>query len=266
MANDSGFGRLTQAWQVSHSTDVVELAKRGFGALARRAGWPVAADRGRVLWLHADMASFTNPSHPATLASLRSAGLTYRIGGLVPALTEDLERLLQHHRPRLLVADVQWCNIVGPRVLRQLHRHMPHIDWILCWDEVSPRWLETLVCTGARGAVMDDADEAELARTFDAVLAGEVWLPRRVLQWLYATIVDAPSHVEGESTQPFSSSLPATDSRLTAREAEVVNLLRQGLTNHQIGDRLGVSINTVKKHVASAYEKRGIRSRRQTLE
>jgi two-component system, NarL family, nitrate/nitrite response regulator NarL len=91
-------------------------------------------------------------------------------------------------------------------------------------------------------------------------------LPRRVMQWLYASIVDAPAHVEGESTQPFSSSLPATDSRLTVREAEVVSLLRQGLTNHQIGDRLGVSINTVKKHVASAYEKRGIRSRRQTLE
>jgi DNA-binding NarL/FixJ family response regulator len=266
VGNDSGFGRLSQAWQVSSKTDVVELAMRGIGALARRAGWPVAADRGSVLWLHADMAGFTTPARPTTLASLRNAGLTYRIGGLVPALTEDLERLLQHHRPRLLVADVQWCDIVGPRVLRQLHRHMPQMDWILCWDEVSPRWLETLVCTGARGAVMDDADEEELARTFDAVLAGEVWLPRRVLQWLYATIVDASAHVEGESTQPFSSSLPATDSRLTMREAEVVSLLRQGLTNREIGHRLGVSVNTVKKHVASAYEKRGIRSRRQTLE
>jgi DNA-binding CsgD family transcriptional regulator len=93
-----------------------------------------------------------------------------------------------------------------------------------------------------------------------------VWLPRRVLQWLYATIVDAPAHLEGESTQPFSSSLPATDSRLTVREAEVVSLLRQGLTNREIALRLDVSINTVKKHVGSAYEKRGIRGRRQALD
>lgn len=48
---------------------------------------------------------------------------------------------------------------------------------------------------------MDGADEEELARTFDAVLADEVWVPRRVMQWLYASIVDAPAHVEGESTQ-----------------------------------------------------------------
>jgi DNA-binding NarL/FixJ family response regulator len=264
VADDSGFGRLSQAWQVSRSVGVVELARRGIDSLARRAGWPGAANRGSVLWLHADLSTFSDPSHASTLSSLRSASLTYRIVGVVPALTEDLEGLLRRYQPRLVVADVQWCEIVGPRVLRQLHRHLPSIDWILCWDEVSPRWLETLVCTGARGAVMDDADETDLVRTFDAVLAGEVWLPRRVLQWLYATIVETPT-TEGESTQPFSSSLPATDSRLTMREAEVASLLRQGLTNREIGERLGVSINTVKKHVASAYEKRGIRSRRQTL-
>jgi DNA-binding NarL/FixJ family response regulator len=264
MGTDSDFGRLTQAWQGGRGTSMVELAKRGLGSLARRAGWPLSPEQGTVLWLHADLSSFTTQSHPSTLASLRNTGLTYHIGGLVPALTEDLEGLLRRHHPRLLVADVQWCDIVGLRALRQLHRHAPHIDWILCWDEVSPRWLDTLVHTGARGAVMADADEAELARTFDAVIAGEVWLPRRVLQWLYATIVEPPS-AEGESTQPYSSSLSAPDSNLTERESEVVGLLRHGLTNREIAVRLGVSINTVKKHVANAYEKRGVRGRRQML-
>ena len=64
---------------------------------------------------------------------------------------------------------------------------------------------------------------------------------------------------------PFSTSLMQGESKLTEREVEVVGLLRHGLTNREIALRLGVSINTVKKHVASAYEKRGIRSRRQTL-
>ena len=112
---------------------------------------------------------------------------------------------------------------------------------------------------------MNTATEADLARCFDAVLVGEVWLPRRVLQWLYATIVEAPGADSVSTTQPFSSTLPSIDSRLTSREAEVVNLLRLGLTNREIALRLDVSINTVKKHVASAYEKQGIRSRRQTL-
>ncbi len=223
------------------------------------------ADRGTVMWLHADMSDLSEAQHPPTVVSLRNGGLTYRIGGVVPALTDDLEGLLRRHHPRLLVADVQWCSIVGPRALRHLHRHVPHIDWVLCWDEVSPRWLESLICTGARGAVMKGADEADLARCFDAVLAGEVWLPRRVLQWLYASIVEAPGTESVSRRSRSHRPCPSLDSRLTSREAEVVSLLRQGLTNREIALRLDVSINTVKKHVASAYEKHGIRSRRQTL-
>jgi two-component system nitrate/nitrite response regulator NarL len=265
MGTDSGFGRLSEAWQASRTVSVVELAKRGIDSLARRAGWPVPADRGSVMWLHADMDDLAQATLPPQLVSQRYGGLNYRIAGLVPALADDLEGLLKRHHPRLLVADVAWCDIVGPRALRHLHRHLPHIDWILCWDEVSPRWLDALVCTGARGAVMRDADEIEVAHTFDAVLAGEVWLPRRVLQWLYATIVEAPGAESVSTTQSFSSTLPSLDSRLTSREAEVVGLLRQGLTNREIALRLDVSINTVKKHVAAAYEKQGIRSRRQTL-
>jgi DNA-binding NarL/FixJ family response regulator len=266
VANDSGFGRLSKAWQTSRDTNVVELAKRGFDTLVRRAGWATAAERGSVLWLHADMSAFASPTYAPTVASQRDRELIYRISGIVPALADDLEALLRRHHPRLLVVDVAWCDVIGPRALRQLHRHMPHIDWVLCWDEVSPRWLDALVATGARGAVMDDADESDLAQTFDAVLAGEVWLPRRVLGWLYATIIESPAADSGVSTQPFSTSLMQAESKLTEREFEVVGLLKHGLTNREIALRLGVSINTVKKHVASAYEKRGIRSRRQTLE
>ena len=41
VASDSGFGRLSKAWQVNKDKSVVELAKRGFDSLARRAGWSV---------------------------------------------------------------------------------------------------------------------------------------------------------------------------------------------------------------------------------
>lgn len=262
MVTDSGFGRLSSAWQTGRESEgAMGKALRGLDALARRAGLVPRADRGRVLWLRADLSS---PMPPATVASQRQSGLDYRITAVVPELAQDCEALLRQQRPRLLVADVQWCEQVDVATLRRLHRHLPSIDWVLCWDEVSPRWLEALVSTGARGAVAYGADEIELGRTFDAVIAGEVWLPRRVLQWLYAGIVNSPE--ASTSSLSFSSSLPLEDSRLTLREAEVVDLLRHGLTNREISARLGVSINTVKKHVASAYEKRGLRSRRQVQE
>ena len=48
---------------------------------------------------------------------------------------------------------------------------------------------------------------------------------------------------------------------LTPREFEVLDLAAQGLSNHAIGARLGISDHTVKFHLASVYGKLGVRSR-----
>jgi predicted ATPase/DNA-binding CsgD family transcriptional regulator len=48
---------------------------------------------------------------------------------------------------------------------------------------------------------------------------------------------------------------------LTPREVEVLRLLAQGMTNHQIAERLVVSLPTVKTHVASIFNKLGVNSR-----
>ncbi|MGH3567461.1 MAG: helix-turn-helix domain-containing protein, partial [Pseudonocardia sp.] len=51
--------------------------------------------------------------------------------------------------------------------------------------------------------------------------------------------------------------------RLTGREAEVAGLARQGMHNRAIAARLVVSVRTVEAHLANAYSKLGITSRKQ---
>jgi DNA-binding NarL/FixJ family response regulator len=259
MASDSSFGRLSQAWHASGGGKALSAARRGIDLLARSAGLSLRPDQDYVLWI-------TNPGEsppPAAVTSLAGTRRNFRIEHLVPGMSDDIEALLRDRYPRLLVADVDWCAQIGLAAVRRLHRHRPAIDWLLCWDSPSPRWLETLVHSGARGVVLRCADETALARAFDAVVAGELWLSRQVLQWLYVTIVEAPG-TEHDSTAPSSSSSSwFADSDLTPREHDVADLMRQGLTNREIAMRLGVSVNTVKKHLAHTYEKHGIRSRRQ---
>ena len=48
---------------------------------------------------------------------------------------------------------------------------------------------------------------------------------------------------------------------LSAREIGVLSWLVRGLTNGEIGERLGISIETVRKHVASALKKTGTHTR-----
>ena len=52
---------------------------------------------------------------------------------------------------------------------------------------------------------------------------------------------------------------------ISARETEVLGLLRDGLTNQEIADRLFVSITTVKSHLSHLYEKTGTRNRVELL-
>jgi DNA-binding CsgD family transcriptional regulator len=60
-----------------------------------------------------------------------------------------------------------------------------------------------------------------------------------------------------ESAWPFhEKGLPVQPSlELTAREREVLTLLAEGASNKLIGRRLGISVHTVKYHVASILEK-----------
>ena len=48
---------------------------------------------------------------------------------------------------------------------------------------------------------------------------------------------------------------------LTPREKEIMRLVDLGLTNEQIGDRLGTALQTVKNHLNSVNKKLGTRNR-----
>ena len=54
---------------------------------------------------------------------------------------------------------------------------------------------------------------------------------------------------------------PGREHGLSAREAEVIALITQGLSNEEIADRTYMSINTVKTYIRTAYRKIGVDNR-----
>jgi DNA-binding NarL/FixJ family response regulator len=70
----------------------------------------------------------------------------------------------------------------------------------------------------------------------------------------------APYLSAGRESEPVSSSETLTD-----REAQVLQLLAQGLANKQIGAALGISEHTVKFHVSAIFSKLGATSRTEAV-
>lgn len=74
----------------------------------------------------------------------------------------------------------------------------------------------------------------------------------------------ARSHPEGLRRDEAGRPLMGR-TELTEREQEIVTLIAEGLANQQIGLRLFISENTVKKHIKSIYQKLGVSNRHQLM-
>ncbi len=53
---------------------------------------------------------------------------------------------------------------------------------------------------------------------------------------------------------------------ISKRELEVLNLMSEGLSNHEIAERLFVSLNTIKTHASNVFEKLEVKRRTQAVE
>ena len=96
------------------------------------------------------------------------------------------------------------------------------------------------------------ADEPTVLSAIDAVARGDAALDPAVQAHVLAGLAE---HADE----------PALPDGLTPREAEVLTLIAEGLTNTQIAERLVVSQATVKSHVNRVFAKAGVRDRAQAV-
>ncbi len=126
----------------------------------------------------------------------------------------------------------------------------PHIDRLVIYTwNLRPELVNEALARGVRGVLAKSLTGAQLV---DAI--------RRVHD---GAVVVSPALAEDAPLVP--GDWPGRAQGLTAREAEIVALITQGLPNAEIATRCYLSINSVKSYIRSAYRTMGVSSRTQAL-
>ena len=119
---------------------------------------------------------------------------------------------------------------------------------IYSWN-LEPRLIKQALDEGARGYLSKVLTGPEIVRALQRVMAGEV-------------VVLVGDH---ETSVGGSGDWPGKAAGLSSREAEIIALITQGLSNQDIADRAFLSINSVKSYIRSAYRKMGVATRSQAV-
>lgn len=130
---------------------------------------------------------------------------------------------------------------------------------IYSWN-VQPDLVRAAIDRGCRGYLDKSLPAADLVSALERVGAGET-----VVELLAGEGGAGGAYVDSGSGEAPRGDWPGRPAGLSPREAEVVALITQGLTNDEIASRAYISVNSLKSYIRSAYRKMGVSRRSQAV-
>src|SRR5512139_3592627 len=140
----------------------------------------------------------------------------------------------------IVLLDLDLSDPQGLNAVEQACAAHPGVPVVVVSGRGGPGVAARIIAHGASAFVPKSASAATVMEAMRAVRAGEVWMPPQG---------------DSESVAP----------RLTPQQLRVLHMLCAGLSNKQIGVRLGVTEATVKAHMRAIMEKFGADNRTQVV-
>jgi DNA-binding NarL/FixJ family response regulator len=155
-------------------------------------------------------------------------------------------------RPAVVLMDVRMPEVDGIQATRLLLERVPDPPRVLVLTTFeNDEYVYQALRAGAGGFLLKRARPAQIVEAVRVVGGGESLLFPAAVRRLAAAY------------GPAGTRLPGV--RLTEREAEVLALMADGLSNAEIAGRLFLGVETVKTHVGSILGKLGVRDRTQAV-
>ena len=153
-------------------------------------------------------------------------------------------------KPDVLLLDLQLVASDGLSALEQIHRENPNIAVLIFSSSEEVKTMAYARELGAKGFVPKGSTRDDFLQAIRrAALGKSVWTTRQIRQVVSRAAATA---LANKDRNPLS-----------AREAEVLGKIMDGLSNEIISEDLGIDIETVKQHVKHILKKLHVEDRTQ---
>ncbi|HSG05983.1 MAG TPA: response regulator transcription factor [Nitrospiria bacterium] len=163
-------------------------------------------------------------------------------------------KLLARSVPDLAIIDLSLGDSAGTLLIKQIHQLYKNLPILVYTMSEERLYAERVAIAGARGYVMKTSSPKELRLAIRAALEGNLFFNPDILERIR-------QKSRGEENHDHSLL-----DELSDREMSIFHLLGQGLNSADIGEKLGISSNTVDTHRINMKNKLGLPNGRALLE
>jgi DNA-binding NarL/FixJ family response regulator len=186
-----------------------------------------------------------------SIAAFLNGSPGFRCVSIYGSAETALQRLPED-LPDVVLMDINMAGMNGIECARRLKALAPRLQILMLTVYDDTDQIFKALAAGATGYLLKRHDPDELLQAINDVQAGGSPMSNSIARKVVASFQKADLIGEGEN-------------QLSAREQAVLDCLARGLPYKQIGDELGISINTIRTHLRHIYEKLHVQSRTEAV-
>lgn len=196
--------------------------------------WPIFKVIKTIVSIVEDSAEYQQ-----TLVNLITSSDKYRLGYLFSSAEEVLPMI--NNLSGVLIVDVKLPGMNGDKLIGRVSALNKNVQCLICSLYADDAFVFSALKNGAIGYLLKDSTAEQIIAGLDDVMNGGSPMSPFIARKVIASF--QPQRLKGLSEV------------LSEREQEVLNKVAEGLIYKEIGERLFISHETVKKHLKNIYDK-----------